>query len=48
VSANPVVADFSWEVLQEYIQKVPELAIYTGVLIVWAESISILYRKSNQ
>lgn len=34
--------------LQEYIHKVPELAIYTRVLIVWAESISILYRKSNQ
>jgi hypothetical protein len=48
VSANPVVADFSWEVLQEYIQKIPELAIYTGVLIVWAECITILYRKSNQ
>lgn len=28
--------------------RVPELAIYTGVLVVWAECISILYRKSNQ
>lgn len=26
----------------------PELAIYTEVLVVWAECISILYRKSNQ
>jgi hypothetical protein len=42
------VAEFCWEVLQEYISRVPELAIYTGVLVVWAECISILYRKSNQ
>ena len=48
VSANPEVAEFSWNILQEYIEKVPELAVYTGVLVVWAECLSALYRKSNQ
>jgi hypothetical protein len=36
VSANPIISEFCSEIVQEYIYRIPELAVYTKVLVIFA------------
>lgn len=47
-SANPIVAQFCLVIIEEYISIIPELAIYTKILLVFAECISALYHRMNK
>jgi hypothetical protein len=47
-SANPVIAKFSLNCLQSFIEEIPEMAFFTRMLMVFIEAISFLYEKVSQ